>query len=76
MSRDLYQNENGEDNVCWRIYDPVRKAYCCSGRHAAGNGRSVWFGRNAAVLAMTYMPREIRGRLLIKKFKLVEVTDG
>ena len=63
-----------DKQVVWRIYDPVAGEYCCSGRGLyAKNGRSVWFARSGAALAVRYMPQEIRERIEIQEFYLVRV---
>lgn len=71
--RDLYQ----EGEVVYRIWDPVEGKFCCSGRSLyASNGRSMWLAYSGAALALKYMPDDIRDRLVIKEFELVEFTPG
>jgi len=57
----------------YRIYDPVEKKFCASGHSLYGKGRSIWMNSGSANLALKYMPEDIQERLVIKKFKLVEV---
>ena len=71
--KDLYQS----GCVVYRIYDPMAKQFCCSGRHLyATNGRSVWFAKSAAVNVRNGLPQEIRSRVVIKPYRLVPIDDA
>ncbi len=73
MSRDLYA---GKTEFVFRVFDPVENKYCSTGRSLyAGNGRSVWANKSGASNARNNMPDEIKDRLEIRKFQLVEVRE-
>ena len=64
------------EEIVYRIFDPVENNFCESGRGLyAKNGRSVWFGEGGARLALRYMPKEIKDRLVIKAYRLVDVVN-
>ena len=67
---DLYTNSKPE--YVYRIYDPETQKFCASGHSLYGKGRSIWMNASGASNARNNMPEEIRERLVIKKFKLVE----
>lgn len=77
VKRDLFAifDKLANGNVVYRIFDPVQNMYCSSGRgFYAHNGRSVWVSKGAVKNALRNMPVEIRDRLIVKEFALVEVT--
>ena len=73
MSKDLYASQT----YVYRIFDPVENKFCSSGRGLyAHNGRSMWGGKGAARVALANMPEEIRSRLVIKEYLLVETAPN
>lgn len=73
MSKELYASQT----FVYRIFDPVENKFCSSGRGLyAHNGRSMWGGKGAAKVALSNMPKEIRSRLIIKEFFLVETAPN
>ena len=61
--------------IVYRIYDPVEKIYCESGRGLyAKNGRSIWIGKTGAAVAKQYMPN--KERLEVRAFRLVPLEDS
>jgi hypothetical protein len=71
MGRDLYASNAMK---VYRVYDPQENKFCCTGRSLySGNGRSAWFNKGGAVNARNNMPDEIKDRLEIKVFQLVEI---
>lgn len=73
MGRELYANDSMK---VYRVYDPIENKFCCTGRSLySGNGRSVWFNKGAATSALKNMPDEIKDRLQIKAFMLVELEQ-
>ncbi len=59
----------------FRIYDPVEKKFCCSGATLYGKTRSIWANKSGAINALSHMPDDIKDRLEIKKFQLLEVAE-
>ncbi len=73
MSKELYASQT----FVYRIFDPIEKKFCSSGRGLyAHNGRSMWGGKGAAKVALSNMPEEIKSRLIIKEFLLVETAPN
>lgn len=67
---DLYAARKSE--YVYRVYDPETQNFCSSGHSLYGKGRSIWMNIGGAVNAKKNMPTDIRDRLVIKKFRLVE----
>jgi hypothetical protein len=62
--------------VVFRIWDPVEGKFCCSGRGLyAKNGRSIWMSTGAVGVALSHMPEDIKDRLIIRAYELVEVDS-
>lgn len=62
-----------KSNVVYRIFDPVEQRFCCSGRGLySQNGRSVWMSANGVNSALRNMPKDIKDRLVIKKYFLID----
>lgn len=56
----------------FRIYDPVESKFVSSGHGMYSRGRSMWSGKAQANNALKNMPQSIRGRLIVKKYILIE----
>lgn len=57
----------------YRIYDPVEDKFCSSGRGLySSNGRTIWISKSGAKLALKHMPPEIKDRLVLKEYTLIE----
>jgi len=70
---DLYTASDKLSYV-YRIFDPVEKKYCASGHSLYGKGRSIWLNMSSATNAKKHMSDEIRDRLIIRKFQMVEAV--
>jgi hypothetical protein len=69
--RNLYQKQ--KQITVYRLYDPVEKKFCCSGRSLyASNARSVWLGRGGVMNAKKNLPEEVRRRVELKEYTLIE----
>ena len=58
----------------YRIWDPKEREFVTSSqRH--GRGRSMWASKSTISLMLNYMRPEVRERMEVKKFELVEVSN-
>jgi hypothetical protein len=62
-----------DQNIFYRVYDPIEEKFCQSGRGIYANGRSIWTTKGTAANAKNNMP--FHERLVIKKFRLVEEIE-
>jgi hypothetical protein len=69
---ELYTRTN-KTEIVFRVFDPVEQKYCATGHSLYGKGRSIWLNAGGASLAKRNMPDEIKERLIIKRFRLVEL---
>lgn len=76
--RDEYRDlwiENENPKFTYKIFDPVMGKFCRSGRSLYGKPRTAWANKAGAANALKNMPKDVRERVIIKKFSLTEITE-
>jgi hypothetical protein len=68
------QNYVTNSEFVYRLYDPVEDMFCCAGHGDNRNGQSVWLKESGAKQTMLHFEPELRSRVILKKYKLTEVT--
>jgi len=63
--------------IVYRIYDPVEGEFHRSARSILDgkNGRTIWMSMDAIEVALSRIPKDIKDRLVIRAYELVEVDD-